>query len=73
MTLAQYGTSAHTECSSLMKCDALSIGKYCTGDFRKTFGVKDCMTVKIVSIVSNELPDDTNSCPRRIESSATPL
>jgi len=31
------------------------------------------MTVKIVSIVINDLPDDTGSCPRRIESSATLL
>jgi hypothetical protein len=48
MTLAQYGTSAHTECSNLMRCHAVSIGKYSTGDFRSTFTVKDCMTVKIV-------------------------
>jgi hypothetical protein len=48
MTLAQYGPSAHTEYSSLMKCHALPIGKCCTGDIRSTFRVKDCMTVKIV-------------------------
>jgi len=61
MTLAQYGPSAHIECSSLTKYNALSIDKYCTGDFRSTYRVKDCITVKIVSAVSNDLPDDTDS------------
>jgi hypothetical protein len=73
MTLAQYGISAHTECSGPVKYHALSFGKYCNGDFRSTFRVKDCVVVKMVSTVRNDLPDDTDSCQRRIKSSATLL